>query len=73
MTTNIPEVSADPMALITQQAPGVTIASIASFISTASTITIIIASAIPDGIQHDSPFQHDPPQFQLAQPFQRPL
>jgi hypothetical protein len=43
------EVSANPMATITQQAPGVTIASL---ISTASAITI--ASTIPDGIQHDS-------------------
>jgi hypothetical protein len=49
MTTNIPEVSANPMATITQQAPDVTIA---SFISTASAITIV--SAILDGIQHDS-------------------
>jgi hypothetical protein len=49
MTTNIPEVSANPMATITQQAPGVIIA---SFISTASAITI--ASAILDGIQHAS-------------------
>jgi hypothetical protein len=49
MTTNIPDVSANSKATITQQAQGVTIA---SFISTASTITI--ASAIPYGIQHDS-------------------
>jgi hypothetical protein len=49
MTTNIPEALDDLMAPITQQALGVTIA---SFISTASAITI--ASAIPDGIQHDS-------------------
>jgi hypothetical protein len=49
MTTNISEVSANPMATITQQAPGVTIA---PFIS--KTSSIIIASAIPDGIQHDS-------------------
>jgi hypothetical protein len=49
MTTNIPDVSANPMTIITQQAPCVTIA---SFILTVSAITIV--SAIPDGIQHDS-------------------
>jgi hypothetical protein len=49
MTTNIPDASATPMTIITQQASCVTIA---SFILTVSAITIV--SAIPDGIQHDS-------------------
>jgi hypothetical protein len=49
MTTNIPDASANPMTIITQQASCVTIA---SFILTVSAITIV--SAIPDGIQHDS-------------------
>jgi hypothetical protein len=49
MPPNIPEASANPMALTTQQTLGVTIA---SFISTTSGIPI--ASRIPDGIQLDS-------------------
>jgi hypothetical protein len=49
MPTNILEVSANPMATTTQQAPAVTIA---SFISTTSGIPM--ASAIPEGIQLDS-------------------
>jgi hypothetical protein len=47
--SNIPEAPANPMALTTQQALGITIA---SFISTASGIPM--ALTIPDGIQLDS-------------------